>query len=156
MSKEKMRIPIKLLSGTAKIPTYKYQKGSSGMDLSSDETVTLSPGEIRKVRTGIAVCIPYGYEMQIRNKSGISSDYPLGVIFGTIDAGYTGEIHIQLENKSRNPFGMIWINKGDQVAQGVIAPVQIVELDLVEELPETERGVNGFGSAGTLKMKEKE
>ena len=138
---------LKLKEG-AKLP-YKATEGSAGADLFAciDEPMTVKPGEIVFIPTGIAVEIPKGYggfmfpRSSIACKNGIS--FPNGV--GVIDSDYRGEISAVLINHSQNSYT---VNHGDRVAQMVIMPVENAEYTLANELSDTKRGEGGFGSTG--------
>lgn len=136
---------IKLLSATAKAPTY-ATIGSAGFDLAADEDILIMPQESAIVSTGIAFEVPQGFEMQIRPRSGISSKTKLRVILGTVDADFRGEIKIMLDNTGTLPYH---IQRGDRIAQAVISPIRQVIFETVKEFEaKTSRGENGFGSSG--------
>ncbi|MCA1732972.1 MAG: dUTP diphosphatase, partial [Acidobacteria bacterium] len=99
------------------------------------------------IPTGISVAIPSGYEGQVRPRSGLAARHGISLVNapGTIDADYRGEIQVIAINLGSEAFD---VSRGDRIAQLVIAPVLAVELDLVEDLDGTERGVGGFGSTG--------
>lgn len=145
-----MQIHIKKLRNSATLPSYATAH-AAGMDVSAciDEPMTLAPGERKLVPTGIAVALPAGYEAQIRGRSGMAIKH--GVMpangVGTIDADYRGEIHAILLNNSNEPFV---IEPGMRVAQMVVAKHEVVQWQQVDELDETDRGANGFGSTGTV------
>jgi dUTP pyrophosphatase len=123
--------------------------GSSGMDLRAavHEAVTLQPGEIRLVTTGLRIAVPEGYEAQIRPRSGLALKHGITIpnAPGTIDSDYRGVVQIILANVGPEPFT---IHRGDRIAQLVIAPVIQAELHPVPKLCDTERGEGGFGSSG--------
>jgi len=106
--------------------------------------VYLGPGERAAIPCGFAFAIPDGYEGQLRPRSGLSLRTGYRVHLGTIDASYRGEVRIIVE---AGPGGMT-ISHGDRIAQLVIAPVSLAGVVEVESLPESERGVGGFGSTG--------
>lgn len=128
------------------LPSRKYQ-GDGGADLRArlDKPVRLYPHEIYKVPTGIAVEVPPGHVGLIQPRSGASSEGKL-VITGTVDSNYRGEMLMTVINI--NDEGYFVIQPGERLAQLVIVPVYIAEFELVEELSETDRGANGFGSTG--------
>ena len=165
-----MSVKIKRLHPDAVIPKYAHE-GDSGFDLVAVEDVLVEPGETVKVPVGLAFEIPTGYELQIRPRSGITSKTKLRVQFGTVDSPYRGEVAVtvdnialpksgstpmlrRLEEKSDYYDGLYYakcsylIRKGDRIAQGVIAPVAHAIFEEVDELSDTERGANGFGSTG--------
>ena len=137
-----MKIQIRRLTPTATLPTYATD-GAAGMDLYADEDdeVCLGAGPVR-VRTGIALSIPPGYEAQVRPRSGLSS---AGVVvaLGTIDSDYRGEVMVVMSSSSPHS-----IYRGNRIAQLIIAPVVRAELVEVDDLDETARGAGGFGSTG--------
>lgn len=144
---QKPKIQIKRLDARAKIPAYQTE-GSAGMDLAyCGETITLKPGERKLLSTGIAAAIPAGYEGQVRPRSGLAIKH--GIILpnspGTIDSDYRGEVRVILANIGAEP---VTFNDGDRIAQLVIAPVTIAQIEETAELPETGRGEGGFGSTG--------
>ena len=121
--------------------------GSAGMDICSIEDVILQPSEFRIIKTGLAMQIEQGYEIQVRPRSGLACKYGITVINtpGTIDSDYTGEVCVGLINLSKTEYH---INVGDRIAQLVINKVEQPEIELVQELDQTERGSGGFGSTG--------
>src|SRR5690606_23304400 len=122
---------------------------AAGMDLHAaiDAPMTLAPGVVIAVPTGLAMAIPRGYEGQVRPRSGLARKHAVTVANapGTVDSDYSGEIMILLINLGRDPYT---IEPNDRGAQLVIAPVVQAELVEVAELPRTERGTGGFGSTG--------
>ena len=143
-----VKVLIKKLSKDIDIPHY-TTAGASGIDLMADinEELVINPGEKHLISTGIAIAIPYGYEMQIRPRSGLATKNGITVLNapGTIDADYRGEIKVILINLGDKPFT---INKNDRIAQMVVCPVTLAEVCEVDKLDETERGKGGFGSTG--------
>lgn len=141
-----IKILIKRLHPDAIIPVYK-KRGDAGFDLHNIEDITVMPGTVAVIRTGLAFAIPQGYEMQIRMRSGASLTTPLILANapGTIDSGYRGEIGIIVRNIGKEAY---LVQKGERLAQGVIAPIihaNFIESDI---LPESERNAHGFGSTG--------
>jgi dUTP pyrophosphatase len=152
--KKKVTVKFKKLRPDAVIPQYKTA-GAAGFDLASAEDLIIHPGETVLVKTGLAVEIPPGYEMQVRPRSGVSLKTPLinKNTIGTVDSDYRGEIGVVLHNlvlEGDGPeVGRPWpIMKGDRIAQGVIKAVPEVEIVEAMFLSETERGAGGFGSTG--------
>jgi dUTP pyrophosphatase len=123
---------------------------SAGMDLRAAIAgqITLQPGEIRLITTGLRIAVPPGYEAQIRPRSGLALKHGITIpnAPGTIDADYRGVVQVILANMGREPFV---IHRGDRIAQMVIAPVARAELRPVAKLNDTARGEGGFGSSGT-------
>jgi dUTP pyrophosphatase len=122
---------------------------ASGVDLRAavEADVSLSPGARALIPTGIRIAVPPGYEAQVRARSGLAVRNGIALVNapGTIDADYRGEIQVILVNHGQEAFT---IRRGDRIAQLVIVPVVLCELELADELPETERGDGGFGSTG--------
>ena len=116
-----------------------------GLDVVSAEDVTLEPGGRHPVRTGIAMAIPHGYEVQVRSRSGTAVRNGITCLTGTIDSDYRGELMVVLVNLGSQPFA---IARGDRIAQLVPAPVLRSTITEVEALDETARGEGGFGSTG--------
>ena len=112
------------------------------------EPMTLAPGERAAVPTGIAIALPPGYEAQVRPRSGLARKAGISMVNspGTIDADYRGEVQVLLINHGQEPFT---VNRGDRIAQLVVAPVVQATWQEVESLDETERGAGGFGHTGT-------
>ena len=144
-----MSVRIKILRDSPEIPLPAYATPqSSGMDVRAWENLTLAPGEIKSVGTGLHIELPDGYEAQIRPRSGLALKKGISLpnAPGTIHADYRGEIRVILVNLGREPFE---IRRGDRIAQMVIAPVAKAEWSAVESLNHSERGSGGFGSTGT-------
>ena len=139
-------VRFKKLTPDAVLPSYAHP-GDAGMDLTSIEEVELPPGEIRLVKTGLAMALPTGTEAQVRPRSGLAAKHGVTVANtpGTIDEGYRGEICVILVNLGKAPFR---VEKGMRIAQMVIAPVLRAGVAEVTELSDTERGTGGFGSSG--------
>jgi len=134
----------KLLSLEATIPQYAHE-GDSGFDFKSLEDMVLAPGMTYVFKIGLACAVPPGHEIQIRPRSGMSAKTPLVVKFGTVDSGYRGELGVIVMNCGRDAY---MVMKGDRIAQGVICPVVRCEMLETDELPESQRAGNGFGSTG--------
>ena len=132
------------------MPAYESQ-GSAGMDIraSVKEPVSLMPGEIRLIPTGLAISVPPGYEAQIRPRSGLALRHGIGIVNspGTIDSDYRGEIGILLINWGAEPF---IINRCDRIAQIVISRVFQADLTEMDDLDQTTRGKGGFGHTGIM------
>jgi len=132
----------------ALLPVYKTS-GASGADICAfiAEPVTLAPGEIGIVPTGVCAAVPQGYEIQVRPRSGLAAKNGITVLNtpGTVDSDYRGEIKIILINLGKIPFV---IYNGDRIAQIVVTPVVRGNFIRTETLDETVRGTGGFGSTG--------
>jgi len=147
-----MTVPVRItrLPHGADLPLPAYETaGAAGMDLRAavGAPVTLAPGERAAVPTGIAIALPEGYEAQIRPRSGLARRHGISMVNtpGTVDSDYRGEIQVTLINLGREPFTL---DRGDRIAQMVVAPVTRVAWDEVDALDETARGAGGFGSTG--------
>jgi dUTP pyrophosphatase len=132
------------------LPLPRYETAlAAGMDLRADieGELTLGPLERAAVPTGLALGLPPGYEAQLRPRSGLALRHGLTLLNspGTVDADYRGEVRVVLVNLSREPFTL---RRGERIAQLVVAPVAPVEMREVEVLEETARGEAGFGSTG--------
>ena len=142
-----MHIRIKRLRPDAALPEYAHGPAEdAGMDLRAVERAVLSPNVPQGVPTGLAIELPTGYEAQIRPRSGLALKHAITVPNspGTIDPGYRGEIRVILLNLGKGDYV---IEKGDRIAQMVIAKYEAIEL-MEGELSDTERGAGGFGSSG--------
>jgi len=130
------------------LPAYATEH-AAGLDLLAavDETVELQPGARRLVPTGISIALPAGYEAQIRPRSGLALKHGVTLLNspGTIDADYRGEVGVILINLGEAPFRL---ERGDRIAQLVIAPVARLAWRESDMLPESARGAGGFGSTG--------
>lgn len=143
-----VKVEVKRLPHGAGLPLPAYATaGAAGMDVVSAESVTIAPGARHAVATGLALAIPAGYEIQVRPRSGLALKHGISVpnTPGTIDSDYRGELKVILVNLGAEPFV---IQRGDRIAQLVLAPVVQAAWDEVEELGATERGAGGFGSTG--------
>lgn len=145
-------IEIKRLPHSEGLPLPSYETEQAvGMDLRAalpeDNPMTLDPGKTAMVPTGLAMALPQGFESQVRPRSGLAAKFGVTVLNspGTIDSDYRGEVKVILINHGPEAFV---INRGDRIAQMVIAPVTQGILQETEELPDTERGEGGFGSTG--------
>jgi len=141
-----IELPIQRLRTDAVVPGRAYS-GDAGLDLSSCERVELAPGERALVPTGIAVAIPEGYAGFVQPRSGLATKHGISIVNtpGLVDSGYRGELLVNLVNTDqREPFV---VEPGMRIAQLVILPIPELELVEVDELPESERGVRGFGSS---------
>lgn len=143
-------IPIRVkfipLSSTAKAPLY-ASAGAAGADLFADIETWVKPGKHRLVETNIAIELPFGYEAQVRSRSGLALKKGIFVLNspGTIDSDYRGGIGVILFNTGEDDF---WIKPGDRIAQLVIAAVPRAEFVQTGVIDATQRGAGGFGSTG--------
>jgi dUTP pyrophosphatase len=132
------------------LPAYQSEH-AAGLDLLAAvpeaSPLILSPGQRALVPTGLTIALPWGYEAQVRPRSGLASKHGITVLNapGTVDADYRGEISVLLINHGDVPFPIL---RGERIAQMVIAPVARAELVPAASLSITERGSGGFGSTG--------
>ena len=130
------------------VPEYATEL-AAGMDLMAAilGEIILEPGARRLIPTGIHIGLPPGYEAQVRPRSGLALKEGLAILNspGTVDADYRGQVQIIVANLGGEP---IYIQRGQRIAQLVVAPVSRVEWQLQEELDDTERGEGGFGHTG--------
>ncbi|MCA0146865.1 dUTP diphosphatase [Blastococcus sp. LR1] len=140
-------VPVLLTTPDGAVPQY-AMPGDAGADLTAAEDVELAPFERRLVGTGIAVAIPDGYAGFVHPRSGLAHRLGLSVVNapGTIDAGYRGEIKVNLINL--DPRATLRLSRGDRIAQLVVQPVARARFVPVAELPVSERGEGGHGSTG--------
>lgn len=130
------------------LPTYSTD-GSAGMDIHAaiEENLTIPAGDVVLVPTNLAIALSAGFECQVRSRSGLAAKNGIFALNapGTIDSDYRGEIKVILANFSKNDFV---INRGDRIAQLVIARYEKIDWETVDALPDTARGEGGFGSTG--------
>lgn len=143
-------IRFKKLDPNAIVPT-RATPGSAGLDLYALEGGMIYPREHAKVRTGIALSVPHGYEVQVRGRSGLAAKHRVSMVHGvgTVDSDYRGEVLGLLENRGALPFE--W-KAGDRIGQLIVARVEMWDPEEVDELDQTERGQGGFGHSGTGAM----
>ncbi|NGP76929.1 dUTP diphosphatase [Balneolaceae bacterium YR4-1] len=144
------KVLFKKLSHGEDLPLPSYESShAAGMDVRAalNEPFELKPGQRALIPTGFQMALPEGYEAQIRPRSGLA--YKNGITMlntpGTIDADYRGEVKVLAINHGKETFK---VNHGDRIAQMVIAPVQQMFAEEVQELPDSDRGTGGFGSTG--------
>jgi dUTP pyrophosphatase len=140
-------VPVRLTAPDGATPTYALA-GDAGADLTAAEDVELAPFERRLVGTGVAVAIPEGYAGFVHPRSGLAHRLGLSMVNapGTIDAGYRGEIMVNLINL--DPVTPLRLSRGDRIAQLVVQPVVRARFVPVHELPASSRGDGGHGSTG--------
>lgn len=143
-----LSVAVVRLDPDLELPSY-ARPGDAGLDLRAAEPVVLAPGGGRAlVRTGLAVAIPDGYAGFVQPRSGLAARHGVTCLNtpGLIDAGYRGEIKVLLVNT--DPDQPAAIERGERIAQLVVQAVVQVHLEVVDELPDTERGTGGFGHTG--------
>jgi dUTP pyrophosphatase len=143
-------VPLKITLEEHAVGAPEYQsEHAAGMDLVAaiDREVEIAPGEVVAVPTGLRLEIPVGYEGQVRPRSGLAAKHAIGVpnAPGTIDADYRGEVKVLLVNLGLSPYR---VQRGDRIAQLVIAPVVRAAIEVVASLTTTARGDGGFGHTG--------
>ena len=143
-----VKVLIKKLDPSVKLPEYKTS-GASGLDLMAfiKEPIEIKPKTSSLIPTGLSVAFSKNYEIQIRPRSGLAAKKNITVLNtpGTIDSDYRGEIKVIIYNHGDENF---LVNNGDRIAQMILAPVVKMELEEVNNLPESIRGKGGFGSTG--------
>lgn len=148
MESIKLLVKRKNVKRETELPSY-MSSYAAGMDVSADieHSVVIEPGKYKIIPTGLAIALPPGYEAQIRPRSGLALKYGITILNspGTIDADYRGEINILLINLGENRFE---VKNGDRIAQLVVNKIEQVDIIEVDSLPESKRGINGFGSTG--------
>ncbi|MDA3959003.1 dUTP diphosphatase [Oceanispirochaeta sp.] len=142
------KVHVKITGPEDMLPRYGTDD-SAGADLRACiiEEITIHPGERRLIPTGLKMAIPSGYEGQVRPRSGLAVKKGLTVLNspGTIDADYRGDVMVILINHGSEG---VLIERGDRIAQLIIAPVTRADFTLCENLDDTTRGSGGFGSTG--------
>lgn len=142
-----MEVFVKL-SPDAILPEYKTD-GAAGADLCAyiDAEIKLRPMERRLIPTGVFVELPFGYELQVRPRSGLALKYGVTVLNtpGTVDSDYRGELQVLLINLGGEDFV---VKNGDRIAQAIITEVSRASFTMAHSLSATERGSSGYGSTG--------
>jgi dUTP pyrophosphatase len=142
-----VNLPLRRLRPDAVVPERAYA-GDAGLDLSACDRIELAPGERALVGTGLAVAIPAGHAGFVQPRSGLAAKHGITIVNapGLIDSGYRGEIKVALLNTDlRETFV---VEPGMRIAQLVVLALPEVQPVEVDELAETERGTDGFGSSG--------
>jgi dUTP pyrophosphatase len=149
----KVKVKVRRLQHADGLPLPEYQTAdAAGFDLLAaaalDAPVRLAPGDRALIPTGLIFELPAGSEAQVRPRSGLAAKFGITVLNspGTIDADYRGEVSVILINLGKEPFV---IQRGERIAQMIVAPVTRVRLRETVKLSETKRGAGGFGSTGT-------
>ncbi len=141
-------LPVPVVLAEGAVPPAYARPGDAGADLALTEDLELAPHQRALVGTGVAVAIPDGYAGFVHPRSGLAHRVGLGMVNapGTIDAGYRGEIKVNLVN--HDPERTIRLRRGDRIAQLVVQPVVQAAFRPVAELPASQRGADGHGSTG--------
>jgi dUTP pyrophosphatase len=142
-----MRLAVRLLSGSAKLPTRAYD-GDAGFDLHADEPAILAPGQRATIGTGVAVELPLRHAGLVLPRSGLASRNGISLVNapGLIDQGYRGEIRVILLNTDTESSFEVAV--GDRIAQLVVVRVETPDVAEVADVTDTERAERGFGSSG--------
>lgn len=144
-----MDLAVKCINGNIRLPQYQTE-GAAGADICAyiSSPITILPGRHALIPTGIQICIPEGFEMQVRPRSGLALKHGISVLNspGTIDSDYRGELGVLLSNFGDKPF---IIEDGDRIAQIVLTPVVRAHFIQHQALSSTVRGNDGYGSTGT-------
>jgi len=142
-----VRVALRRLDPDLPVPAYAHP-GDAGADLYAREGAVISPGERVLLPTGVAIALPQGYAAFTHPRSGLASRHGVTLVNapGTIDAGYRGEIYVNVVNLDpREPFV---IRRGDRIAQLVVQQVATVRFDVLDSLPASVRGDTGHGASG--------
>ena len=147
---QKIKLKIKRKEGCEDLPLPGYMsQAASGMDLYAavENDTVVEVNEIKLIPTGIFIALPFGFEAQVRPRSGLALKFGITLVNspGTIDSDYRGEIKVIIYNHGNEDF---IVNNKDRIAQMVLTPVIKMELKEEKELPEPVRGKSGFGSTG--------
>ena len=137
-------LKVKLVNSDSIAPKRAYP-GDAGLDVFSDEDTDIYFGQRKAIKSGICIQVPKGYYCQVAPKSGLAIKSGIDVLGGIIDFGYTAEILVILINHSKETFH---VKKGNKIAQLIMKKIAVPTIEIVENLEETDRGSNGFGSTG--------
>jgi dUTP pyrophosphatase len=142
-----INVNFRMSDDAADLCPAKAHPDDAAFDLFARQEVTLAPGNVALVHTGLFLELPVGYEAQVRPRSGLAVRHSLTVLNspGTIDAGYRGEVGVILINAGHQEYT---VRRGERIAQMVIQALPDVVLTQVDALTETARGAGGFGSTG--------
>ncbi len=139
-----MKIKFKKLNNNAKTPSFTH-KGDAGMDIYCDTDCIITPGKITLVPTGISMELPENYVAFIWDRSGLAVKSGIKTMGGVLDSGFRGEIKVIMTNLSDEE---LKIEKYSRIAQMIIQKYELPEIEVVESLSDSLRGVSGFGSSG--------
>lgn len=146
-----VRVALHRLDAELPVPT-QARPGDAGVDLHAREGLILGPGERALVPTGIAIALPEGYAAFVHPRSGLAARHGISMVNapGTVDAGYRGEILVNLINT--DPATPFTVERGDRIAQLVVQRVSTPIFEVVDALPDSERGAGGHGHTGTATL----
>ena len=139
-----MKLLIQKLDSSAKLPEYAHI-GDAGMDIYTNEEYILKPNERHLFGTGVKMAIPLGYVALVWDKSGLAVNNGIKTMAGVIDEGYRGEIKVLIINLSDQEFK---VEKFSKIAQILIQKKETVKIELADNLNDSDRGYDGFGSTG--------
>jgi dUTP pyrophosphatase len=144
---EQLQVTVRQLDPELPLPSY-ARPGDAGADLHARHEVTIEPGERAMVPTGIAIALPHGYAAFVHPRSGMAARHGITTLNGpgTVDAGYRGEIQVNLIN--HDPREAFTVRRGDRIAQLVVQQVVCVDWEPADSLPESVRGDTGHGASG--------
>ncbi|KNX37000.1 dUTP diphosphatase [Luteipulveratus halotolerans] len=142
-----VRVQVRRLDPELPLPAY-ARPGDAGLDLFAREGAVLAPGERALLPTGIAIALPDGHAAFVHPRSGLATRHGVTTVNGpgTVDAGYRGEIKVNLINT--DPTETFTVSRGDRIAQLVVQQVALAQLDEVDSLPDSVRGDTGHGASG--------
>jgi dUTP pyrophosphatase len=142
-----VQVLVQRVEATAPVPSYSHP-GDAGADVTTTVDVHLRPGERALVPTGVAIALPSGYAAFVHPRSGLAARMGVSIVNspGTVDAGYRGEIHVNLLNTDRSE--AFTVRRGDRIAQLVVQEVSRARFLEVESLPGSQRGDTGHGASG--------
>lgn len=142
-----LRVPTRMTDPSSTPPAYAHP-GDAGADLCVIADITLQPGERALVGTGVALAVPEGYVGLVHPRSGLAHQHGLSLVNapGVIDAGYRGEIMLNLINQ--DPVHAVTLKKGDRAAQLLVQRVERVQFEIVDSLDGSARADRGHGSTG--------
>ncbi len=148
-----LEVLVSRLDAAVGLPQYAHE-GDAGADLMTTVDVRLEPGQRMLVPTGIAIGLPPGYAGFVHPRSGLAARCGLSIVNapGTIDAGYRGEVKVLLVNL--DPASPVELSRGDRIAQLVVQKVEHAQFTEVDTLPDSVRGVGGYGSTGGFTARE--
>lgn len=142
-----VRVLVQRIDGDLALPVQSHP-GDAGVDLYASQDVDLGPGQWALVPTGIAIALPEGYAAFVHPRSGLAAKHGVTTLNGpgTVDAGYRGEIKVNLINHHRDQ--AFRVSRGDRIAQLVLQQVLAPRFTEVDRLPGSQRGSGGHGSTG--------
>jgi dUTP pyrophosphatase len=139
-----VHVKFKKLHDDVQTPSH-GRPGDAGLDIYSYEDKTLVPNEQHIFKTGFSLAIPQGYVALIWDRSGMAAKNGVKVMGGVLDYTYRGEVGVVLINLTHKPYD---VKTGDRIAQLLIQPIATAEVEIVDDLEDTNRGTGGFGSSG--------